>query len=357
LIGLIETTDARVKVLDDQLSLLNGQVTDNSAALARANRDLADRQKAAKAASDQVTKLAQAIATIRDQLRKRAVANYMQPVTGEVVNLFLHLQDPTQLANMNGYYHALVDGETRDVAQLQSLSKKAVIAQKAATAARDSAQRQQTTVQHQHDALTALQSTLQSVRTQSQNQSSQQQTLLAEASSRQGEFASLVAAQAQQSSDIGALLRAASPGGDTTALPGAVFALPIPGAPITSPYGPRIDPLGGPGTFHPGTDFGAPMGTPIHAAGDGIIAFAGVESGYGNYTCIQHASNLATCYGHQSLILVKTGDKVKQGQVIGLVGSTGYSTGPHLHFEVRINGQVTDPLPFLLPPKSAPPTH
>ena len=81
---------------------------------------------------------------------------------------------------------------------------------------------------------------------------------------------------------------------------------------------------------------------------NGIVAFAGVESGYGNYTCINHGNGIATCYGHQSVLMVKVGDQVKQGQVIGLVGSTGYSTGPHLHFEVRINGKVTDPLPWLI---------
>ena len=94
-------------------------------------------------------------------------------------------------------------------------------------------------------------------------------------------------------------------------------------------------------------DFGAPLGTPIHAAGDGLVAFAGVESGYGNYTCINHGNGIATCYGHQSVLMVKVGDQVKQGQVIGLVGSTGYSTGPHLHFEIRSQGSYLDPCPFL----------
>ncbi len=90
------------------------------------------------------------------------------------------------------------------------------------------------------------------------------------------------------------------------------------------------------------------MGTPIHAAGDGIVVYAGVESGYGNYTCINHGNGIATCYAHQSVIMVKVGDQVTRGQVIGLIGTTGYSTGPHLHFEVRINGQVTNPLPWLI---------
>ena len=71
------------------------------------------------------------------------------------------------------------------------------------------------------------------------------------------------------------------------------------------------------------------------------------ESGYGNYTCINHGNNVATCYGHQSDILVQVGEQVQRGQVIGLVGSTGYSTGPHLHFEVRVDGTPVDPMPWL----------
>jgi len=98
---------------------------------------------------------------------------------------------------------------------------------------------------------------------------------------------------------------------------------------------------------HPGLDIAAPTGTPIRAADGGRVAIAGWTGGYGNYTCIQHTASLSTCYGHQSAIHVHVGQQVSQGQVIGLVGSTGHSTGPHLHFEVRVNGAVQNPLNYL----------
>jgi murein DD-endopeptidase MepM/ murein hydrolase activator NlpD len=116
---------------------------------------------------------------------------------------------------------------------------------------------------------------------------------------------------------------------------------------FTSGFGYRTDPLGRGRRFHSGQDIGAPMGTPIVAATAGTIAYAGWESGYGNYTCIDRGSGFATCYGHQSRILVTVGQQVQQGQQIGLVGSTGNSTGPHLHFEVRLNGVPVDPVPYL----------
>src|SRR4051794_36125745 len=98
---------------------------------------------------------------------------------------------------------------------------------------------------------------------------------------------------------------------------------------------------------HPGIDIGVPAGTPIRAADSGRVAIAGWTGGYGNYTCIQHTASLSSCYGHQSAILVHVGQNVSQGQVIGRSGCTGLCFGDHLHFEVRINGAVTNPLNYL----------
>jgi murein DD-endopeptidase MepM/ murein hydrolase activator NlpD len=126
-----------------------------------------------------------------------------------------------------------------------------------------------------------------------------------------------------------------------------IFVLPLPGASLSSPFGLRIDPIGGSVGFHPGLDFGAEMRTEIHAAGTGTVVVAGDCGGYGNCVVIDHGASLATLYGHQSQVLVKVGDVVTTGQVLGLVGSTGISTGPHLHFEVRLRGAPIDPVPTL----------
>ena len=112
-------------------------------------------------------------------------------------------------------------------------------------------------------------------------------------------------------------------------------------APVTSPFGWRW------GRMHEGIDLGAPYGTPIAAAAAGMVIYAGWLGGYGNLTVIDHGGGLATAYGHQSRIAVSAGESVAQGQIIGYVGSTGHSTGPHLHFEVRVNGEPVDPLGYL----------
>jgi murein DD-endopeptidase MepM/ murein hydrolase activator NlpD len=118
------------------------------------------------------------------------------------------------------------------------------------------------------------------------------------------------------------------------------FIWPINGS-FTSPFGQRW------GRLHAGIDLAAPTGTAIRAADTGQVVLAGPYGGYGNYTCIRHTRTVSTCYGHQSRILVGVGDVVTQGQVIGAVGSTGHSTGPHLHFEVRISGKPVDPMAYL----------
>jgi murein DD-endopeptidase MepM/ murein hydrolase activator NlpD len=109
--------------------------------------------------------------------------------------------------------------------------------------------------------------------------------------------------------------------------------------PITSGYGPRN--IGNGYEFHPGVDIGVPTGTPIRAAAAGTVSIAAPTGGYGNYTCIDHGGGLSTCYGHQERFLVSSGQQVAQGQIIGLSDCTGYCFGPHVHFEVRINGQTT----------------
>ncbi len=124
---------------------------------------------------------------------------------------------------------------------------------------------------------------------------------------------------------------------------------PVEGAHITSGFGFRFHPILGYSRMHQGIDFGVPAGSPILAAAAGRVEFAGWHGGHGNYVRLAHSRNLATAYGHMSRIGVHYGQMVAQGQVIGLSGSTGLSTGPHLHFETWINGQAVDPHSAHLP--------
>ncbi len=110
---------------------------------------------------------------------------------------------------------------------------------------------------------------------------------------------------------------------------------------LTDGFGPRW------GRLHAGIDVAAPEGTPIRAAESGKVVVAAWTGGYGNYTCIAHGGALSTCYAHMSRFGTSSGAAVRQGQVIGYVGCTGSCTGPHLHFETRVNGSPVDPMGYL----------
>lgn len=122
--------------------------------------------------------------------------------------------------------------------------------------------------------------------------------------------------------------------------------MPVPGGLFTSGYGMRRHPVLGTWVLHAGVDWSAPRGTPIMAAADGVVVAAGWESGYGRTTRILHANGIETTYAHQTAIAagIVVGAEVIQGQIIGQVGATGNATGPHLHYEVRINGETVDPI-------------
>lgn len=127
--------------------------------------------------------------------------------------------------------------------------------------------------------------------------------------------------------------------------PGA-WASPVPGR-VTSKFGRRLHPILGVWKMHTGVDMSGKTGTPIIAVASGKVTHSGPRGGYGNLVTIEHAGGLETRYAHQSKVAVSVGDRVLAGQVIGYVGSTGMSTGPHLHFEVRQDGNPVDPLPYL----------
>ena len=127
---------------------------------------------------------------------------------------------------------------------------------------------------------------------------------------------------------------------ETAGVASGIFARPIPGA-VTSDFGQRW------GRMHKGTDFAGNTGDDVKASDSGVVAFAGYESSFGNFIILNHNNGYETYYAHLSKIYVTTGDKVKKGDVIGAVGDTGNSLGPHLHFEIRENGDAKNPLDFL----------
>lgn len=122
---------------------------------------------------------------------------------------------------------------------------------------------------------------------------------------------------------------------------------PVDNVKLTSSFGVRSDPFHGSATMHAGVDIPGPVGTPVYATADGVVGRSGRAGGYGNLVTVNHGKGIETRYGHLSKILVASNTRVRRGQLIGLMGSTGRSTGSHLHYEVRVDGAAVNPMPFM----------
>ena len=205
----------------------------------------------------------------------------------------------------------------------------------AADAARAAAAREQSQ-------LTALRDDRALARAAARAEEAHEAAVLAGVRARKGEFSRQLAALQASSQRIGEVLAGRGSGGTA---PGRLR-FPAHG-PITSGFGPRVHPIFGDVRMHKGIDIGAGYGATVVAAADGVVVAAGGQTGYGNAVVIDHGGGLATLCGHLSRISVAAGQHVRAGQTVGAVGNSGYSTGPHLHFEVRVQGTPVDPMRYL----------
>lgn len=344
-----------ISALDNRIGDLESQVGTVSLHLAALQQDLVLRRRRL----DDLTRLYH-IETVRlDELKKqyahavkrlnaRLVAIYEngQPSTIDVVLGSSSIDEALDMVD----YVNLIGNEDRRIAtevksaklEMQSQRmqtrrvRRKVLGDERALAAR-AAQEQEA-----RDALVGARDQL--AQTQSEKAAN-----LADLSAKDRSIADEISQEQAASNQLGAAIRAAqaqaqSAAGPTATPSAAGLIWPVNG-PITSPFGPRC--FQGVCAVHPGIDIGVPYGTPIEAAAAGTVIYCGWESGYGNLVVIDHGGDLATAYGHQSRIAVSCGQHVDQGEVIGYVGCTGYCFGAHLHFEVRINGSVVDPLGYL----------
>jgi murein DD-endopeptidase MepM/ murein hydrolase activator NlpD len=337
--GQRQELDGRVAEVDRELAKEQVGLDDAATRLNEAQAELVGVQLQLDAVRGNV-------ATAREELRRRALASYIGQPGAQAANVFLRVRSIHELSATRVYLHAVVRTQSQVVLRLRALQHDVERLEAKAESTRVEARAYydefaQRTARLQ-DAR-AQQEALRQVALQAEQQES---SLLTEARDRKAEFEAEIAALQGDSRSLEALLRARQTGPAAPPHAGTLSS-PIPFAVVTSPFGPRVHPIYGTVRMHNGIDLRGGFGTPILAAADGEVVWAGPRGGYGNMTVIDHGTSLATAYGHQQTILVQVGQQVTRGQVIGLVGSTGMSTGPHLHFEVRVNGVPVNPLGYL----------
>ena len=204
-------------------------------------------------------------------------------------------------------------------------------------------------LQQKKNKLDALAEEAQQAESQIRTKKEEQQQVMNDAKRQKDAAVAMEADLIAESNNVRQLIQARSgsvQAGGTIVHGSGAFIWPCNG-PITSPFGYRTHPIFGTTIYHAGIDIGVDYGTPIHAADSGTVILAGWCGGYGNAVIIDHGNGLQTLYGHNTSVAVSEGQAVSQGEVIAYAGSTGYSTGPHCHFEVRENGEAVDPMGYL----------
>ncbi len=384
LLGLIEASSARKATLDAKVAGIDNQIAGVQRQLDAAQSKLAALEAQQRVTEGRLAEARQALVLAKEELGRQAIAAYTgQSEAASYASMLLKSTSLSDLASKRSYMRAVVGSQTEAIAATERLRDEVGDLGKQLNASRSEAEGQRNVVAGQRTTLQGSRDAQAVARAEVQAEIAQTDQLRGEVLARKEEFESHLENLEEESASIAATLRqrqaaaaeaaaaaaraatttTAAPrpgapattspsggGGGTTApaaaaptkAPGRLLT-PVPGAPVTSPFGYRIHPIYGTSRLHTGIDYGADSGTPIRASADGVVVSAGWYGGYGNATIIDHGGGIATLYGHQSTISVSEGGRVSQGQTIGRVGCTGDCTGPHVHYEVRVNGDPVNP--------------
>ncbi len=347
LLDRLEQTQRRRRPLDAEVGALDRQVAALQSQVDAAEARLEEVQSEFVRAQTTLVLTSAELAGARKRLRDRAVAAYVNSGPATAAEMVLQAGSPHEVTATVSYLETLADRQREAVRRYSRLRDTARELKAPVESAKDEAKAQRDVVLARRAQLEASRERQQVLRQAVVSEQAEQERLIGEVRSRKADFEAQIAALRGESASLTTLLRGVHAGQAAVPAGRGVLTAPIPGAVITSGFGPRLHPIFGTLRMHDGLDYRATMGTPIRAAASGVVVSAGPRGGYGNATVIDHGGSLATLVAHQSAVDVAPGQHVTAGEVIGAVGSTGFSTGPHLHFEVRVNGTPVNPLLYL----------
>jgi murein DD-endopeptidase MepM/ murein hydrolase activator NlpD len=348
--GVLTTTISRYA---RQIERLSGEVTTIRSAEVATRARLAATQGRLVSATDELEAAHQRLGRMRSHLRvalgslrERLVAIYEQG-SPELLDVLIGEGDLEDVEARAEFLDRIHEADEANAQRVRSLRDGVALTVEKRAAAKGEIEAARDSIAAEGRSLIATRGELQGRQSELVDARGGQEAALAQVRDHETELdGDVESIQAKIAEELAATGTMPLPPGAIKAGSGSMI-WPVDG-PIASGFGART--IEGHYEYHPGIDIAVMEGTPIRAALAGTVAFTESEAesgGYGNYTCIDHGGGLSTCYAHQSAFAVNPGQPVEQGEVIGYSGCTGYCLGPHVHFEVRINGEVTDPLSYL----------
>ena len=337
----IADLDTQLTQLEDRIGSLGDQIVAVEARLSTTRERLGVLREELRLKRLELAKAQAELAAEQDALAERVVLSYKSDDL-DYIDVFLDSTSFEDLISRVGVVADLLQGDDEFVAGLE-LTRNAVRSDTNAVAAREQEVADAATeLQEKTDELATLRAQQQASRADALAMRKEKRTTLVAVNQDLEELERQEDQLLAESAQLTGVIVGSSGSGVGT----GHLMWPVQGT-LSSPFGWRIHPILGYRKFHTGIDIGVGYGTPIHAADSGTVIYATWMGGYGNVVIIDHGGGISTLYAHQSRLAVGNGTRVARGQVIGYIGSTGLSTGPHLHFEVRLNGNPVDPLGYL----------
>lgn len=346
--------DAR-ESLESRIASLDGELGDLNSEIAEKQDDLEAAQNEITALTDELRRLGKRLQRRTDLLEATAVSAYKAGPAAAVDSL-LAATTFSDLVDRVEYYESSLEAEAELIEEIEVLESETADKRADVEDRKQALAAQKLALEEDRAALASVRDERASALAEKESVIAATETLLADAEDREAQleaWADQLEADSQRIESIIAAQAAATapatPGSTSTGSPpGGSGQLVWPASgPLTSPYGYRVHPIFGDTRLHSGIDIGAAYGAAVVAADDGVVTYVGAMSGYGNVVIVDHGGGLSTTYNHLSTFSVSSGQTVSRGAQIAAVGCTGYCTGPHLHFEVRLNGSAVDPMPYL----------
>ncbi|GIU85298.1 MAG: hypothetical protein KatS3mg008_2073 [Acidimicrobiales bacterium] len=347
LLAALEVSGAELLAIQTEMELLEAEVAVAEQRLLLAEAELRDAEAREETARERLRIARQRVARAERKLKRQAVTAYIAGGTGAASAAgLLELESGRDASLYRRYAGAALETQGRVLVEYEDLLGEARRLKDEAEEALRDARQVRDRVRSQRDELRKRQEAHGRRREEAALIEVAQRELIARVQARRAEYEQRLAELASASLELEAELARIQQGQVLPSDLQGILARPVEG-PVVSGFGLRVHPIYQTLRLHRGVDFDAAHGDPVRAAGPGVVVAAGWRGGYGNAVVVDHGNGISTLYAHLSETSVKPGDLVDRGTVVGKVGSTGLSTGPHLHFEVRIYGRPVDPTPLL----------